>query len=315
MGTIGIPDPLPSPIDDSEKLRKAVQGWGTDENAIIEVLGHRNASQRMKICQTYQDIYKESLIDRLHSELSGDFRNAVKLWTWDPPPRDARLANEAINRHDLVTIIEIACASCPQHLMAVRQAYCSIFKRSLEEDIALRVTQLPIKKLLVGLVSSYRYDRNRMEETVARSEAAKLHNAIENKTLVDDEVLRILSTRNKSQLKLTFSLYKQDYGNPIDQDIKSCGNDKLGTLLQRTVWCIDSPEKHFAEVARTSIVGFGTDEDSLTRVIVTRAEIDMKKIMEEYYNMYQSGLVDDVVGDTSGYYKAFLLALLGQGNL
>jgi hypothetical protein len=36
------------------------------------------------------------------------------------------------------------------------------------------------------------------------------------------------------------------------------------------------------QVIRRSIVGLGTDEESLTRVIVSRAEIDMKKVKEEY---------------------------------
>lgn len=49
-------------------------GWGTDEKAIIWVLGHRNASQRRILRDTYQHLYNESLIDRLQSELSGDFR-------------------------------------------------------------------------------------------------------------------------------------------------------------------------------------------------------------------------------------------------
>lgn len=49
-------------------------GWGTDEKAIIRVLGRRNSCQRGKIREAYQQIYNESLIDQLHSELSGDFR-------------------------------------------------------------------------------------------------------------------------------------------------------------------------------------------------------------------------------------------------
>lgn len=49
-------------------------GFGTDEKAVIWVLGHRNASQRRKIRDTYQQLYNKSLIDCLHSELSGDFR-------------------------------------------------------------------------------------------------------------------------------------------------------------------------------------------------------------------------------------------------
>ena len=49
-------------------------GFGTDEEAVIWVLGHRNASQRRKIRDTYQQLYNKSLIDLLYSELSGDFR-------------------------------------------------------------------------------------------------------------------------------------------------------------------------------------------------------------------------------------------------
>lgn len=64
------------------------------------------------------------------------------------------------------------------------------------------------------------------------------------------------------------------------------------------------------QVVRKSIVGLGTDEDSLTRAIVTRADIDMKKIKEEY-RRYGTSINDDIKGDTSGYYMKFLLALVG----
>lgn len=64
------------------------------------------------------------------------------------------------------------------------------------------------------------------------------------------------------------------------------------------------------QVIRDSIVGLGTDEDSLNRAIVTRAEIDLLKVRFEYANMYKSSLDDDVIGDTSGDYMEFLLTLL-----
>lgn len=57
-------------------------------------------------------------------------------------------------------------------------------------------------------------------------------------------------------------------------------------------------------------MGLGTDEDSLNRAIVSRAEIDMVKVREEYFNMNKSSLEDAVIGDTSGDYKNFLITLL-----
>jgi hypothetical protein len=48
-------------------------GWGTDEQAVISILAHRDAIQRKQIALEYEHKYSESLIQRLQSELSGDF--------------------------------------------------------------------------------------------------------------------------------------------------------------------------------------------------------------------------------------------------
>ncbi|CAK8561058.1 unnamed protein product [Lathyrus sativus] len=317
MASLKLPEVVPSPTQDSERLRNAFQGIGTDEKELILVLGHRNAYQRKEIRETYQQIYKESLVDRLQSELSGDFRNAIVLWTSDPSERDAKLARDALKAKrkgikQLQILVEIACATSPNHLMAVRQTYCALYDCSLEEDIIASVSP-PLTKILVGLVSSFRHDKVTINSEVAKSEAEKLHEAIKNKQLDDDHVVWILCTRNFFQLRETFACYKQLYNNTFEEDIKVCGKGDLASLLNVVVWCIDRPEKHFAKVIRDSIVGFGTDEDSLNRGIVTRAEIDLLKVRFEYANMFKANLDDDVIGDTSGDYKEFLLTLLGKG--
>jgi annexin A7/11 len=58
--------------------------------------------------------------------------------------------------------------------------------------------------------------------------------------------------------------------------------------------------------------GFGTDEDTLTRVIVSGADIGMEKIKEEYKVRFNTTVTSDVVGNTSGYYKDFLMTLVGS---
>ncbi|XP_027114142.1 annexin D3 [Coffea arabica] len=315
MATLRVPDIVPSPAEDCKTLKKAFQGWGTDEKAIIKVLGRRNASQRNNIRETFQQLYKKSLIDELVSELSGDFRKAVILWTYDPPERDARLVNEALKSRkkgirEFQVIVEIACASSPHHLIAVRKAYFSLFDCSLEEHISSNVS-LPIQKILVRFISSYRFNKEVVNSSVANSEAATLHDAIKTGQLDHDDLVWILSTRNYFQLRETFKCYKNKYGSSIEQDIMASGKGTLESILKVAIWCIDAPEKHFAEVIRASIIGLGTDEDSLTRAIVTRAEIDMMKVRGEYFNMHKSSLDNAVIGDTSGHYKNFLMTLLG----
>nr|GMC79730.1 annexin D3 [Ipomoea batatas] len=85
----------------------------------------------------------------------------------------------------------------------------------------------------------------------------------------------------------------------------------MESILKVIVCCIHSPEKHFAEVVKDSVVGFGTDENSLTRAIVMRAEIDMMKVRGEYNIMYKTSLDYAVEDDTSGDYRDFLMTLLG----
>lgn len=48
-------------------------GWGTNEALIIQILAHRNASQRKLIRETYAATYGEDLLKALDKELSSDF--------------------------------------------------------------------------------------------------------------------------------------------------------------------------------------------------------------------------------------------------
>ncbi|CAL5339087.1 unnamed protein product [Camellia sinensis] len=75
----------------------------------------------------------------------------------------------------------------------------------------------------------------------------------------------------------------------------------LLTILQR----VENPGKFFAKGLHKAMKSMGTDETSLTRIIVTRAEVDMQYIKAEYHKKYGKSLNDVVQSETSGPYKAF----------
>ncbi|KAJ6964817.1 annexin-like protein RJ4 [Populus alba x Populus x berolinensis] len=66
------------------------------------------------------------------------------------------------------------------------------------------------------------------------------------------------------------------------------------------------------QVLRRAIHKEDTDEDALSRVIVTRAEKDLKEIKELYLKRNNVSLEQAVAADTHGEYKEFLLTLLGN---
>ncbi|KAG7983171.1 hypothetical protein I3843_04G091500 [Carya illinoinensis] len=315
MATLTVPEVVTSPAEDAEQLRKAFQGWGTNEALIISILAHRNAAQRKLIRQSYAEAYGEDLLKSLDKELSSDFERLVLLWTLDPAERDAFLANEAtkmLTSNNLV-LVEVACTRSSLDLFMVRQAYHARFKKSLEEDVAYH-TSGDFRKLLVPLVSSFRYDGDEVNMKLAKSEAKILHEKISEKSYNHDELIRILTTRSKAQLNATLNHYNNEFGNAIDKDLEADPDDEYKKLLRATIECLTYPAKYFEEVLRLAINRLGTDEWALTRVVATRAEVDMERIKEEYYRRNSIPLDRAITKDTSGDYEKMLLTLIGHGD-
>ncbi|KAF3952849.1 hypothetical protein CMV_021639 [Castanea mollissima] len=315
MASLKVPELVPSPAEDAEQLRKAFQGWGTNEALIISILAHRNAAQRKIIRETYAQTYGEDLLKDLDKELSSDFERAVLLWVLDPAERDAFLANEATKRltSNNWIVMEIACTRSSHDLFVVRQAYHARFKRSLEEDVAYH-TSGDFRKLLVPLVTSFRYEGDEVNMTLAKSEAKILHEKISDKAYNDEEIIRILTTRSKSQINATLNHYNNAFGNAINKDLKTDPEDEYLKLLRATIKCLTCPEKYFEKVLRLAINKLGTDEWALTRVVTTRAEVDMQRIKEEYHRRNSVPLERAIDSDTSGDYEKMLLALIGHGD-
>ncbi|CAL9038726.1 unnamed protein product [Musa banksii] len=315
MSTLTFPGSLPSPANDCEQLHKAFQGWGTNEGLIISVLAHRPAAHRREIRRAYAEIYGEDLLKALDKELTRDFERAVLLWVLDAAERDAVLANEVVRKWSPGNrvLIEIAVARTADELFAAKRAYQARFKRSLEEDVAAH-TNGDFRKLLVPLVSSYRYEGSEVNTSLAKSEAQMLHEKIKSKDYNHEEVIRILTTRSKAQLLATFNDYKNQFGNPINKDLKSDPKNEFLSVLRAIIRCITCPERYLEKVIRLAINKMGTDEGSLTRVITTRAEVDMKQIKELYHKRNSVTLYRAVKKDTTGDYEDFLLALIGHDD-
>lgn len=302
-----------SPVADAEVIRKAVKGWGTREKDIISVIGHRNANQRQQIRIAYEENFQEDLIKRLESELTGHFEKAVYRWMLDPVDRDAVIANVALKQSspDYGAIIELSIIYSPEEFLAVKRSYQARYKRSLEEDLAAH-TSGDLGKFLVALAGIYRYDGGEIDTKLAKSEAGVLHKVILDKAANHEDVIRIVSTRSKAQLVATFNRYKDDFGASITKHLKGEPGDKYLAALRATIKAIEDPQRYYEKVLRLAINKAGTDEDTITRVIVARAEKDLQGIVELYYKRNSVSLDQAIAKRTSGDYKTFIVTLLGN---
>ncbi|KAH0990868.1 hypothetical protein GBA52_002351 [Prunus armeniaca] len=313
MASVIIPPMPPSARDDALHLYRAFKGFGCDSAAVINILGHRNATQRAAIQKEYHATYSEDLNKRLSSELSGQLKRAVIMWMPDPATRDANIVRRALEGDvDLKAATEVICSRTPSQMRQFKQIYFSSFDVDLEDDLATKLSSGDHKKLLVAYISVPRYEGPEYDQAMVQKDAEALYKAGEKKLGTDEKVfIQIFSERSRAHLVAVGSAYQSLYGHSLEKAVTKETSGYFFLALSTILQCADHPGKYFARVLHKAMKGLGTDDPTLIRVIVTRAEIDMLYIKAEYRNQYGKSLHDAVQSDTSGHYKAFLLSLLG----
>ncbi|KAA0034747.1 hypothetical protein IC582_022690 [Cucumis melo] len=312
-----------------EVLTRALSGHGINENAMIETLGKWNHEEKKLFRKKSSHFFSEDERSFERWEEHGmrllkhefmRFKNAVVLWTTHPWERDARLVKEALSKghhgQNINILIEVACTRTSDELLGARKAYHSLFDHSIEEDVASHLNG-PERKLLVALMSAYRYEGPKYKEEIAKSEAKKFAHSIKeanskkSSLIEDEEIVRILSTRSKHFLHALYKHYNEiSAGRSIDEDLH-------GDLrLQEAVLCLTNPVKYFTQLLDVSLKA---DADKkikkvLTRVVVTRADNDMKEIKVEFKKQFGVSLAEKIGSVCNGSYKDFLITLLARSD-
>ncbi|KAI3781262.1 hypothetical protein L2E82_11271 [Cichorium intybus] len=303
-------------------VNEAFSGLGIDEKSLISILGKWDANQlksfRLGTSRFFDEDERsfEKLVQHQINQLKNDFlrfKSSLVLWTMHPWERDARLIKDALldGPKSNNVIIEIACTRSSEELLGARRAYHSLFERSIEEDVASYITTSE-RKLFIALVSAYRYEGTKVNEELSKSEAKIVFEALKNadkkNPLLDDDVVTILANRSKLHIKSLFQHYTNLSGNSIDADLET------NMSLKDTMQCLCTPPAYFCKVMEEAMVKEADENtrEGLTRVIVTRADVDMKYIKEDYGHKYAITLSERITVATNGNYKDFLLTLIAR---
>ncbi|MBA0566525.1 hypothetical protein Golob_011335, partial [Gossypium lobatum] len=292
-------------------------GIGVDEKSLVSILTksqNEHKKSMRKGCSKFFlederqfERWNDSAIKSLKAEFKL-FKDVVVLSLMHPWERDARLLKKALKKgppHYNV-IVEIACTRSSDQLLGARKAYHSLFDRSIEEDLASHVKGSE-RKLLVALVSAYRYEGPKVKEDAAKSEAKALLNAIKNnngdhkkKAMEEDEVIWILTTRSKPHLKVVYEQYKKISAKTITEDLE------VELLLKETVECLCTPQTYFTRVFDTALREDAKEDakKALTRLVATQEDVDLKGIAAKFE--------DKIKERVKGAYKDVLLGVLAD---
>uniref|UniRef100_A0AAX7U6N5 Annexin n=1 Tax=Astatotilapia calliptera TaxID=8154 RepID=A0AAX7U6N5_ASTCA len=295
--------PGADPLKDVEVLRKAMKGFGTDENAIIELLGNRSKKQRVPLIAAYKTTYGKDLTKDLKSELTGNFEDLVLAMLKTPAQFDASELREAIKGAgtDEACLIEILSSRSNSEIQEIARIYKAEYGKSLEDSISSD-TSGHFRRLLVSLCQ-------------VASAHFKLYAAGENKVGTDESQFNaILCARSKPHLRAVFQEYQHMCGKDIEKSICGEMSGNLESGMVAVVKCIKNTPGYFAERLNKAMKGAGTKDRTLIRIMVSRSEVDMLDIRQEYLKTYGKSLYTDISGDTSGDYKKLLLKLCGGSD-
>jgi len=314
MAPTVTPAPNFSPEGAAEGLRKAMKGIGTDEAAIIKILTSHCNQQRREIEKQYKTMYGRDLVSDLKSELSGRFEDVVIAMLDPPRLYDAKECHRSIKGAgtDEGTLVEILCSRSNSEIKEIRELYKSHFKKDLEKDI-VSDTSGDFRRLLVSQVNGHRDEKAIVDPSLAMQEATELHQAGVKKLGTDEETFnRILCLRNYGQLRATFDAYKQLSGKDIEDSVKAEMSGNLESGFLAIVRVARNTPAYFADRLYKSMKGAGTNDTGLIRAVVSRSEVDLVYVKQEFQRMYGKSLESFIKGDTSGDYKKVLLAICGD---
>jgi len=292
------------PKADAAALHKAFKGAGTDEDAVIAVLGHRSKQQLEQIDHEYriQSDGGTSLQHALEKELSGSFLKlsmAVVTPVAEFKKRSLRHAVEGAGTRES-TLIDVLCQSTNAEIHEIAKD-ADLYKKVLD-DISGDFKRV--------IVAAYRGDRpdGPISEKEAEELAAAFYKAGEGKLGTDEnKYIDIITKHSLHACHQIDEHYKQKHKHGL---VKAIESETSGHFKHALLALLRPHEEFMADRLHDAIAGLGTDERLLIYVFGVLSKHQLQRVAEIYKTKYKETLEAAIKGDTSFNFRKLLLALL-----
>ncbi|MCJ8742818.1 hypothetical protein PDJAM_G00086630 [Pangasius djambal] len=248
-----------NPGEDAAALRKAIEGIGTTEKTLIDILTQRSSAQRQQICKAYKDATGKALVDALEGDTHGHFEDILVALVTPPAHFDTQEIKKAMKGAGTTesTLIEILASRSNYQIKALSDAYLQETGRALTYDLKSEVGG-DFGETLITLAEGKRDESKNVDAAKAKADAKNLS------------------------------------GKTLQQSIESEMSGDLEKVLVAIVKCVQSVPAYMAELLHKSMKGVGTNEAMLTRIMVSRSEIDLMDVKAEYKKLFGRSLYSDI---------------------
>uniref|UniRef100_A0A8K9Y7R4 Annexin n=1 Tax=Oncorhynchus mykiss TaxID=8022 RepID=A0A8K9Y7R4_ONCMY len=256
------------PADDAQNLRKAMKGFGTDEDVIIDIVANRSNEQRQEIRQAFKSILGRDLMKDLKSELSKNLERLIIGLMLTPAEFDAKMMRKAME-----------VGRDGGHLVLTWVRCLAGYKKSMEDaiqsDTSGRFSQI-LTSLVQELADACNEDSDDMEI----------------------KFMSILCTRSFPHLRRVFQEFVRCSNKDIEQIIKNEMSGDVKQAMYGIVRSVKNQPNYIAERLYKAMKCIGTDDRALIRIMVSRSEVDLFNIRKEFKETHDCSLHEFIQVET-----------------
>ncbi len=282
---------------------------------LIEIISRTSNYERQVMADEYKKKYNKTVFDEFNNLVSDeDTRYILSLMFYNYYELDARVLHKALKegKKDEKAAVEIFASRPHWFLQIVDEEYKRIYGISLKEDLA-KEKKSDFITFLLCIINTPRSKVNTIKTEKQAGDAAQdiIIKGLK-KYGTDVELFKNLFVkRSREDLIMICREYKRmdkkkrNLYDAVEDTVPKTTKE----ILKALIFAVAIPSQYFAHLLKKSMQGFGTDEETLSRVLVTRHEIDMEFIRNYYKLESKDELVDDIKDDTSGPYQKICLKL------
>jgi len=281
-----------------------------DENTLIDVLTSTTNEERQLIRGFYKQSYNNPIQNDIKSQLQDRLRQmAIDLFD-TPYEYDARELHTALNSltNDDNVIIEIFASRPSAYLDIVDTAYNNFFKISLKDEIKKHTSE-EFAEYLIALMEVERP----MEQTISGSDAYEFAEELKNGELANigtdvEKFKTVFVEKSREDLILISRAYYEKTQKNLYEAIEAEVPGKNRRLIKAILFAVITPAQWFARKI-SKVVQESGDYNTIRRVLISRAEIDMYAIRDYYYMETNNELRTDIQDENEDAYGQILTNL------
>ena len=262
----------------------------------------------------YQKKYETSVFEEINRVIQNkETKQVCTMLFYNYYELDARILHKALKeKRDEKVIVEIFASRPYWFLQIVDEEYKRLYGISLKDELA-KEKKTDFITFLQCIMTTPRSKTNSIKNEKQAGDAAQeiITKGLKNYGK-DVELFKKLFVKSSREDLVAISReYKnmdKKKRNLYDAVDDACPK-VTREIIKAIIYAVVLPAHYFAHLLKKSIIGLGTDEETLSRVLVTRHEVDMDLIRYYYKAETKNELIDDIKGDTSGTYMKILTKL------